>query len=88
MEFLDEIMFVGLDIPKATKKLLDQAGADICKNMTPNEKKAYDFGVKTTMQALVGLISAQEDNEVCVYIPGKEIGEEMDYDELSKLILG
>lgn len=85
---MDEIMFIGLDIPKAIKNMLDEANERICKNMTPDEKKVYDFGVKTTIQALVGLISAQEDNEVCVYIPGKDIGEEMDYAELSKLILG
>lgn len=87
MEFMDEIMFVGLDIPKVVKKMLDQADENICKGMTPNEKEAYDFGVKTTLSALVGLISDTEDNEVCVYIPGKEICEEFDYTELKKIIL-
>lgn len=87
MEFMDDIIFVGLDIPKAVKKMLDDADKNICTGMTPDEKKAYDFGVKTTLQALTGLMSDKEDDEVYVNIPGKDIWEEFDYDDLKKIIL-
>lgn len=88
MEFIDDIMFIGLDIPKVIKNMLDEADEKICKNMTPDEKKAYDFGVRTVLSALEGiLISNPEANEVYVHIPGKYIQEEFDYEDLSKLIL-
>jgi hypothetical protein len=87
MEFMDDIIFVGLDIPKAVKKMLDQADETICKNMTPDEKKVYDYGVKTTLDALKGLVSDWEDYEVCVHIPGKDVGEEFVYEDLKKIIL-
>jgi DNA replication initiation complex subunit (GINS family) len=89
MEFMDEIMFVGLDIPKVTKNMLDEADEKICKNMTPDEKKVYDFGVKTVLSLLESILTSnQEDNEVFVHIPGQDIEEEFDYEDLSKLILG
>ncbi len=89
MEFMDEIMFIGLDIPRVAKNMLDEADEKICKNMTPDEKKAYDFGVQTVLSALKGiLISNLENNEVYVHIPGKDMQEEFDYTDLSKLILG
>ena len=81
MEFMDEIMFIGIDIPKATKKLLESI--DVCEGMTDSEKTAYDMGVKNALSALKAII----DDEVCVHIPDKEIGEEMDYNELKKIIL-
>lgn len=88
MEFMDDIMFIGLDIPKVTKNMLDEADERICKNMTPDEKKVYDFGVKTVLSLLESILTPnQENNEVFVHIPGKDIEEEMDYEDLSKLIL-
>ena len=87
MEFFDEIMFIGLDIPKEVKTMLDQADEVICRNMTPDEKKVYDFGVKTTLDALKGLITPQEDYEVYVHIPGQDMQEEFDYEDLKKIIL-
>ena len=82
---MDEIMFVGIDIPKAVKKLLKSI--DVCDGMTSSEKTAYDMGVKNALSALKAIIEPQEDNEVCVQIPGKEIGEEMDYTELKKIFI-
>ena len=87
MEFMDEIMFIGLDIPKEVKKILDEVDEKICKNMTQDEKEAYDFGVKTTLDVLKGIMSPQEDNEVFVHIQGQDTEEEFDYTDLSKLIL-
>ena len=88
MEFMDEIMFIGLDIPKATKNMLDEADEKICKNMTLDEKKVYDFGVNTVLSALKDILASnQEDNEVFVHIPGKDMQEEFDYEDLSKFIL-
>lgn len=85
---MDEIMFIGLNIPKVIKNMLDEADEKICENMTPDEKKVYDFGVKTVLSVLEGILtSSQANNEVFVHIPGKDIEEEMDYAELSKLIL-
>lgn len=86
---MNEIMFIGLDILEEVKKMLDEADEKICKNMNPDEKDVYDFGVVTALSALeVVLTSNQEDNEVFVHIPGQDIQEEFDYKDLSKLILG
>ena len=87
MEFMDEIIFVGLDIPKTVKKMLDQEDENICKGMTSNEKEAYNFGVKTALSALIGLMSDKEDNEVYVNIPDKYTWEEFYYDDLKRIIL-
>ena len=88
MEFMEDIMFVGLDIPNEVKKMLDEADENICKNMTPDEKKVYDFGVKTVLSVLKGILTSnQEDNEVFVHIPNQYTQEEFDYEDLSKLIL-
>ena len=88
MEFIDDIMFIGLDIPKATKNMLDEADEQICKNMTPDEKKVYDFGVQTVLSALKAILTSNtEDKEVFVHIKGRDIQEEFDYADLSKLIL-
>ena len=85
---MDEIMFVGLDIPNEINNILDEVNEKICKNMTPDEKKAYDFGVDTTLFVLKNILTSnQEDNEVFVHIPGQDIEEEFDYEDLSKLIL-
>ena len=82
-------MFTGLDIPNEVKKMLSEADEKICKNMTPDEKKVQDFGVKTVLSVLEGILTSnQEDNEVCVHIPDQDIQEEFDYEDLSKLILG
>lgn len=87
MEFMDEIMFTGLDIPNEVKKMLNEADEKICKNMTLDEKKVYDFGVKTVLSVLEGILTSnQEDNEVFVHIPGQDM-EQFDYEDLSKLIL-
>lgn len=85
MEFMDEIIFIGLDIPKAVKKVLESI--DVCDGMTSSEKKAYDMGVKNALSALKAIVENQEDNEVFVHIPGQDIEEEFDYEDLSKLIL-
>lgn len=85
---MDEIMFIGLDIPNEVKKMLNEADEKICKNMTLDEKKVYDFGVKTVLSVLEGILTSnQEDNEVFVHIPGQDM-EEFVYEDLSKLILG
>lgn len=78
---MDEIIFVGIDIEKATKKLLE--AIDVCNGMTDSEKTAYDMGVTNALSALRAIVS----EEVCVHIPGKEIFEEMDYAELKKIFI-
>ena len=86
---MDEIMFIELDIPNEVKNMLDEADERICKNMTLDEKKVYDFGVKTVLSVLESVLTSnQEDYEVFVNIPGQDMQEEFDYEDLSKLILG
>ena len=80
MEFMEDIIFVGVDIPKATKKVLESI--DVCEGMTSSEKTAYDMGVKNALSALKAIV----EDEVCVHIPGKSIAEEMDYKELKKVV--
>ena len=78
---MDEIIFVGVDIPKATKKLLESI--DVCEGMTSSEKTAYDMGVKNALSALKAIV----EDDVCVHIPGKVIAEEFDYAELKKIFI-
>ena len=81
MEFMEDIIFVGVDIPKATKKLLESI--DVCEGMTYSEKEAYDMGVKNALSALKAIV----EDEVCVHIPGKAMAEEMNYAELKKIFI-
>ena len=85
MEFMDEVMFIGIDIPKAVKNMLKSINA--CEGMKYSEKTAYDMGVKNALSALKTILSTKEDYEVCVHIPGKDVCEEFDYDDLKKIIL-
>lgn len=86
MEFMEEVVFIGVDIIKSVNNLLQTT--DVCNDMTPSEKKIYDIGVINTLSALNIVLKKKEpDGYVYIHIPGKSVSEEMNYTKLSKIVL-
>ena len=79
---MDELLFNGMDIPNEAKKILDEKSDAICKGMTEQERKAYDFGVSTVLNLTRQLLEMDED--IAVHVPGFDHIEEMDIAELEE----
>ena len=82
---MNELLFSAMDVPNEVKKILDDKSDDICKGMTEQERKAYDFGVETVL----GLVRAmlEMDEEPAVHIKGLNEMQEMDIGELEEIFL-
>lgn len=81
-----ELLFLGIDIEKSTRKLLNGKLEELgITKMTELEKKAFDYGVDLVYQ-LINMVTALEDDEDYVVLTNDEIGTEYDIEELlSKL---
>lgn len=81
-----EILFLGIDIEKSTRKLLNEKLEELrITKMTELERKAFDYGVDLVYQ-LINMVTALEDDEDYVVLTNDEIGTEYDIEELlSKL---
>ena len=82
---MNELLFSAMDVPNEAKKILDEKSDDICKGMTDQERKAYDFAVETVLGLTRALLEIDED--VVVHIPGLDHMEEMDILELEERFL-
>jgi hypothetical protein len=82
---MDELLFNAMDIPNEAKKILDEKSDAICKGMTEQERKAYDFGVETVLNLTRQLLETDED--IAVHISGFDHMEEMDIAELEETFL-
>ena len=81
-----EILFLGIDIEKSTRKLLNEKLEELgITKMTELERNAFDYGVDLVYQ-LINMVTALEDDEDYVVLTNDEIGTEYDIEELlSKL---
>ena len=77
---MDELLFVGAPIEKATLTILDKVTDQVCDGMTDSEKKAYDMGITNTILAMTSLLEC--DDEPKLYMPNLEISTEMTLDEV------
>ena len=82
---MNELLFNAMDVPNELKRILDDKSDAICKGMTEQERKAYDFGVETVL----GLVRAmlEIDEEPAVHIKGLDVMQEMDIAELEERFL-
>lgn len=82
---MNELLFNAMDVPNEAKKILDEKSDDICKGMTEQERKAYDFTVETVLGLMRALLEI--DEEPTVHIKGLNEMQEMDIAELEKIFL-
>ena len=79
---MDELLFVGIDIEKSTRKILNEKVDELGINdMTESERKAFDYGVNLVYQ-LIGIVTSLEDHEDFVVLTNDEEGTEYSLEEL------
>ena len=79
---MDELLFVGIDIEKSTRKILNEKIDELGINdMTESERKAFDYGVNLVYQ-LIGIVTYLEDHEDFVVLTNDEEGTEYSLEEL------
>ena len=82
---MNELLFNAMDVPNEVKKILDEKSDAICKEMTEQERKAYDFAVETVLGLIRALLEI--DEEPAVHIKGLNEMQEMDIAELEGIFL-
>ena len=82
---MSELLFSVMDVPNEVKKILDDKSDDICKGMTEQERKAYDFAVETVLSLTRALL--EMDEEPAVHVKGLNQMQEMDIIELEERFL-
>ena len=79
---MDELLFVGIDIEKATRKILNEKMDELGINdMSEEERKAFDYGVNLVYQ-LIGIVTSLEEYEDYVVLTNDEEGTEYILEEL------
>lgn len=82
---MDELLFLGIDVEKATRKILNEKIDELGINdMSEVERKAFDYGVDLVYQ-LIGLVTSLEDHEDYVVLTNDEIGTEYSIEELVRM---
>ena len=49
---MDELIFSAMDVPDEVEKTLNKVMHKICCEMNDSEKRAFDYGVNTTLAIL------------------------------------
>ena len=79
---MDELLFVGIDVEKATRKIINEKMDELGINdMSEAERKAFDYGVDLVYQ-LIGAVTILEDCEDYVVLTNDEEGTEYTLEEL------
>lgn len=79
---MDELLFVGIDIEKSTRKILNEKIDELGINdMTESERKAFDYCVSLVYQ-LIEIVTSLEDHEDFVVLTNDEEGTEYSLEEL------
>lgn len=82
---MDELLFVGINIEKSTRKILNEKMDELgINNMTEEERKAFDYGVNLIYQ-LIETVTSLEDNEDFIVLTNDEIGTEYTIEELANM---
>ena len=84
---MGELFFVGTDIVKETKQLVDFTMITCTNGMTENELDAYKLGIKNTLEALKGVLYVDATNELVINIDGMDIPTELTIDDLETYFL-
>jgi hypothetical protein len=82
---VDELLFVGIDIEKSTRKILNEKMEELGINsMSEEERKAFDYGVDLVYQ-LIGIVTSLEEHEDFVVLTDDEEGTEYSLEELTNM---
>lgn len=79
---LQDILLTGMDIPSEAQKLFDRF-VDTS-NMTPEEEKAFQFGVTEAFRAVRDLLNV--DEHIVFHLEGHDCIEEFDIDDLIEIV--
>lgn len=83
---MDELLFLGIDIEKSTKKILDEKMDELgINNMSEEERKAFAYGVNLVYQ-LIGIVTSLEAHEDFVVLTNDEEGTEYSLEELANMV--
>lgn len=82
---MNELLFNAMDVPNEAKKILEEKSDDICKSMTEQERRVYDFAVATVLGLMRALLEI--DEEPAIHIKGLNEMQEMDIAELEEIFL-
>ena len=82
LDNVDELLFVGINIEKSTRKILNEKMKEMgINNMSEEERKAFDYGVNLVYE-LIGLVTSLEEYEDFVVLTNDEEGTEYSLEEL------
>lgn len=82
LDNVDELLFVGINIEKSTRKILNEKMKELgINNMSEEERKAFDYGVNLVYE-LIGLVTSLEEYEDFVVLTNDEEGTEYSLEEL------
>ncbi len=81
MDIYEDLIFTGMDFVNEPKQMIEQMESKICCNMTPNEFKAYRYGVEVVFNLINTIVNHDKDT-VFVHIDGLEQQEEFILEEL------
>lgn len=80
---LQDILFVGMDVPKEAQKLMNQM-PPCTDGMTDSELKAYEMGIKNALWATQTVLEL--DEHIVFHNPELSIMTEYDLDDLIELV--
>lgn len=83
---MDELFFVGMDVVKETKNIVNAATPDCTRGMTDSELQAYNLGITNTLSALKGIVSNNCVNEFTLHIDNFETPEEFIHEDLIRYL--
>ena len=83
---MDELFFVGMDVVKETKKIVNEATPKCTNGMTDSELQAYNLGIKNTLSVLKSVIFTDCVNEFVININGFETPTEFIHDDLIRYL--
>lgn len=80
-ELYENLIFTGMDFVNEPKQMIEQMESKICGSMTPDEFKAYRYGVDVVFNLINTIVNHDKDT-IFVHIDGLEQQEEFVLDEL------
>lgn len=83
---MDELFFVGMDIVKETKNIINAATSDCTRGMTDNELQAYNLGITNTLSVLNSVVYTGCENEFVLHINGVATPTEFTHDDLMEML--
>lgn len=81
MDIYENLIFVGIDFVNEPKQMIEQMESNICCNMTPNEFKAYKYGVEVVFNLIDRIVNCDKGT-MFVHIDRLEGQEEFILEEL------